>query len=45
MTQLNKLNTYNPGTVCMNAMHCTMLNHKGYTARVTEGSIFILILK
>ena len=30
MTQLNKLNTYNLGTVCMNAMHCTMLNQRKY---------------
>ena len=48
MTQLNKLNTYNHGTVCMNVMQCTMLNQtyqRNDIARVlTEGSIFILIL-
>jgi hypothetical protein len=38
MTQLNKLSTYNHGTVCMNAMH----NVKSKSN--DEGSIFILIL-
>ena len=28
MTQLNKLNTYNHGTVCMNAMHNVIINQR-----------------
>jgi hypothetical protein len=32
---MTQLNTYNHGTVCMNAMQCTMLNQRNDIARVT----------
>jgi disulfide oxidoreductase YuzD len=34
MTQLNKLNTYNHGTVCMNAMHNVIINQRNDIYRV-----------